>query len=179
MYTDVYGPNVICTNRFSHTYFQNCMREWNLLDEAIKNSPTISVFKRELVRLVRPSKKSYFCIHDIEEIRLLTRLRFQFSDLREHKFRHKFQCSSPMCLCQTGIEKNEHFFLHCPRHSNHRKDLLGHISNVVDVDIGNLSSTELCNSLLYGNSRFSFDTNRHIIESAITFIKSAACFKQI
>ena len=42
------------------------MREWNLLDVTIKNSPTISVFKRELVRLVRPSKKSYFGIHDIE-----------------------------------------------------------------------------------------------------------------
>ena len=142
---NVYEPNVISTNRFSHTYFQNCMREWNLLDETIKNSPTISVFKGELVRLVRPSKKSYFGIHDIEGIRLLTRLRVHFSDLCEHKFRHKFQSSSPMYLCQTGIENNEHFFLHCPRHSNYRKDLLDRISNVVDVDIGNLSSTDLCN----------------------------------
>ena len=63
---NVYEPNVISTNRFSHTYFQNCMREWNLLDITIKNSPTISVFKRELVCLVRPSKKLYFGIHDIE-----------------------------------------------------------------------------------------------------------------
>ena len=64
---NVYEPNVISTNRFSHTYFQNYMREWNLLDETIKNSPTVSVFKRELVRLVRPKKKSHFGIHDIEE----------------------------------------------------------------------------------------------------------------
>ena len=142
---DVYEPNVISTNRFSLTYVQICMREWNLLDELLKNSPTVSVFKRELVRLVRPSKKSYFGIHDIEGIRLLTGLRVHFSDLREHKFRHEFQCSSPMCLCQTGIENNEHFFLHCPRHSNHRKDLLDRISNVVDVDIGNFSSTDLFN----------------------------------
>ena len=64
---NVYEQNVMRTNRFSHTtYFQNCMRERNLLDETIKNFPTISVFKRELVRLVRPSKKSYFGIHDIE-----------------------------------------------------------------------------------------------------------------
>ena len=65
---NVYEPNVTSTNRFSHTYFQNCMREWNLSDVTIKNSPTISMFKRELVRLVRPSKKSYFGIHDIEGI---------------------------------------------------------------------------------------------------------------
>ena len=77
--------------------------EWNQLDETI---PRISVFERELARLVRPSKTSYFGIHDIEGIRLLTRLRVQFSDLLKHKFRHKIQCSSPMCLCQTGIENN-------------------------------------------------------------------------
>ena len=123
----MYMPNVISTNRFSHTYFQHCMREWNLLDETIKNSPTISVFK---------SIKSFFSIHDIEGIRLLTRLRVQFSDLREHKFRHKFQCSSPMCLCQKGIENNEHFLLHCPRQSNHRKGLLGLTLNVAYTDIG-------------------------------------------
>ena len=110
----VYKPNVISTNRFSHTYFQNCMRDWNLLDETIKNSPIISVFKQELLCLVRPSEKSYFVIHDIEGIRQLTCLRFHFSDLREHKFRHKFQCSDPMCFYQTGVEKNEHFFLHFP-----------------------------------------------------------------
>ena len=111
--------------------------------------------------MVRPFKKSYFGIHDIEGM-ITNPVTSPFSDLREHKFRHKFQCFSPMCLCQTGIQNNEHFFLHCPLHSNHRKDLLDRISNVVDVDIGNLSSTDICNLLLCGNSRLSFDTNRHI-----------------
>ena len=147
LHYNLHGPNVYEPNARIDSFiliFITCMKEWNLLDETITNSPTICVFKRELVRLARPSKKSYFGIHDIEGIRLLARLRVHFSDLREHKFRHKFQCSSPMCLSQTGIENNEHFFLHCPRHSNHRKDLLDHISNVVDIDIGNLSSTDLC-----------------------------------
>ena len=85
-----YEPNVKSTERFSHTYFRNCLSEWNQLDEAIKNLSTISVLKRELVRLVRPTKKSFFGTHDIEGVRLLTCLRVHFSDLREHKFRHKF-----------------------------------------------------------------------------------------
>ena len=150
----VYEPDVKSTERFSHTYFQNCLSQWNQLDE---NSPTISLFEKELVRLVRPTKKSFFGIHNIEGVRLLTRLRVQFSDLREHKFRHKFQCFSPMCICQTGSENNEHFFLHCPRHSNHRRDLLERISSAVDIDLGSLSSTVLCNLLLYGDSCFCID----------------------
>ena len=87
----------------SLAYFQNCMREWNQLDESIKSSPTASVFKRELMRLIRPPETSLFGFHDIEAIRLLARLRVEFSDLREHRFRHNFQCSSPMRFCQTGI----------------------------------------------------------------------------
>ena len=104
---------------------------------------------------VQTSKKSYFGINDIEGLRLLTHLRVQFSDLCEHELRHEFQCSSPMCLCQTGIENNEHLFLHCPCHSNHCRDLLGRIPNVVDIDIGTLSSKDIFNLLFrYGNSRF-------------------------
>ena len=131
------------------------------------------------MRLIRPSKRSLFGFHHIEGVRLLTRLRVEFSDLREHRFRQNFWCSSPMCFCQTGIENNEHFFLHCPRHSSHRRDLLDRIWNVVDVDPENLSSTGLCNLLLYGNSCFLVDTNHHIIKSTIFFIKSSSRFKQI
>ena len=53
-----------------------------------------------------------------------------------------------MCFCQTGIENNKHFHMHCPRHSSHRRDLLDRISNVVDVDPKNLSSTDLFNLLM-------------------------------
>ena len=115
------------------------MREWNQLDESIKSSPTVSVFKRELMRLIRSQKRPLFGFHYIEGVRLLTRLRVEFSDLHEHRFRHNFQCSRPMCFCQTGFGNNEHFLLHCPHHSCHRRDLLDCISNVVDADPTNLS----------------------------------------
>ena len=117
---NIYEANAKSTDRFSHTYFQTCMREWNQLDECIKISPTVSVFKRELMSLIRPQKRSLFGFHDIEGVRLLTCLRVEFSDLREHRFRHTFQCSSPMCFYQTEIENNEHFLLHYPCHSGIR-----------------------------------------------------------
>ena len=129
--------------------------------------------------LVRPTKKSIFSVNDIEGVRLLTRLRVQFSDLHKHRFRHRFHCSSPMCLCQTSIEDNEHFLLHCPRYRNYRKDLIDRVLNIVDRDLDSLTSIDLCNLLLYGNSQFPFDTNHSIIESTITFIKSTKRFETI
>ena len=131
------------------------------------------------MRVVRPTKKFIFDVHDNEGVRQLTRLRVQFSDLREHRFRHRFHCSNPMCLCQTGIEDNEHFLLHCPYYTNYRKYLLDRFSNIVDRDLDSLTSTDLCNLLQYGNSQFPFDTNHSIIESTITFIKSTKRFEQI
>ena len=87
---NVYEANAKNADRFSHTYFQNCMREWNQLDESTESSPTVSAFERELTRLIRPPKKLLFGFHNIEEVQLLTRLRVEFSDLREHRFRTQF-----------------------------------------------------------------------------------------
>ena len=132
------------------------------------------------MRLIRPPKRSLFGFYDTEGVRLLTCLRVEFSDLREHKFRNNCQCSSPMCFCQTGIETTNTFS--CTAHTghgSHLRDLLDRISNVVDVDPKNLSSTDLCTLLLNGNSCSLVDTNHHSPESTIFFVKSTSRFKQI
>ena len=58
-------------------------------------------------------------------------------------------------------------------------NLLDRILNVVDMDLVNLTSIDLCNLLLCGNPRFPFETNRSIIELTVTFIKSTKRFEQL
>ena len=159
------------TDRFTHTYFQNCVREWNQLDQSIRNCPMISGFKLQLVHPIRATKKSISGIHDIGRVRLLTHLRVQFSDFHEHTFRHRFHCSNPVCFCQTGIENKKYFLLHCPHYTNYCKDLLDCILNIVHRDLNSLTTIDLCNLLLYVNSQFLFDMNHSITESTITSIK--------
>ena len=173
-----YDQHIERTTRFSHTYFQNCVREWNRLDVSMRLSQTISEFKRKFLKLIRPPKRSIFNIYDLEGIKLLTQLRVEFSDLRYHRYRHNFHCTSPTCLCQTGIEDNEHFLLHCPRFSLQRRPLLQLASNSADVDIMRLSSNELTNVLLYGYSKFTVLMNRTIIEATLKYIKSTGRFKR-
>ena len=163
--------------RFSNTYFQNCIIEWNRLDVSERSCTTISEFKKRLLLRIRPSKRSIFNIHDLTGIKVLTRLRVEFSDLHEHRFRHNFLCSSPFCSCQTGIEDNEHFLLHCPCFSSHRRDLLDLLSRSIDFDIMRLSSKELTTLLLDGHLNLSTMTNGIIIEGTLRFIKSAWRFK--
>ena len=85
-----YDQHIGRTTRFSHTYFQNCVSEWNRLDVSMRSSQTISEFKGKLFKLIRPPKRSIFNIYDLEGIKLLTQLRVEFSDLRYHRHRHNF-----------------------------------------------------------------------------------------
>ena len=144
-----FEPNISRTKRFSNTYFQNSINEWNSLDVSTRKCGTVSQFKTKLINLVRPPKKSTFKIHDINCIKLLTRLRVGFSDLR---FRHNFNCASPLCLCQTGIEDNEHYSLHCPRFAHQHKIMLDLVCRITNINIMRQSSKELCNLLRYGDS---------------------------
>ena len=61
------------------------------------------------------NQRSLFLIHDPVGVKLLTRLRLQFSHLNKYKFRHNFKdCVSPMCDCGAETETTSHFFLGCP-----------------------------------------------------------------
>ena len=171
-----YDPQIERTMRFSNTCFQNCISEWNRLDVSERSCTTITEFKKRLLLHIRSSKRSIFNIHDLTGIKLLTRLRVEFSDPHEHRFRHNSLCSSPFCSCQTGIEDNEHFLLHCPRFSSHRRDLLNLLSGSIDFDIMSLSSKELITLLLYGHPDLSTITDRIIIEGTLRFIKSTGRF---
>ena len=119
-----------------------------------------------------------FNIHDLDGVKLLTRLRVEFSDLRSHRFNHNFHCPDPSCLCKTGIEDNEHFLLHCPRFSSQRKCPLDLVSNLTEIEIMRLSSTELCSLLLYGLNDLSVIVNCGIIEETIKFIRSTGRFEK-
>ena len=105
--------------------------------EPFRNSSTLSQFKDNLIsQIVRPPKRSTFGIHDVEGLKLLTRSRVKFSDLREQRFPHNFQCNSTNCFCGKGTEDNEHFLLHCHRYSSHKRAFLAHfVSSSVDFDI--------------------------------------------
>ena len=54
--TFYYEPNLSRTIRFSNSYFSNILDEWNKLDTAVQRSPSISVFKRNLLQIIRPIK---------------------------------------------------------------------------------------------------------------------------
>ena len=53
-----------------------------------------------LMKFFSLNQRSLFSIHDPEGVKILTRLRLQFSHFNEHKFCHNLKdCVSRMCDC--------------------------------------------------------------------------------
>ena len=106
------------TKSFKHSFFLLCVREWNKLDNTIRDAEFIKQFK-SMLNFFSLNQRSLFSIHDPVGVKLLTRLRLQFSHLNEPKLRHNFkECVSPMCDCGAETETIGHFFLHCQFFAN-------------------------------------------------------------
>ena len=168
----MYSLSIDKTVRFSNTYFSNAPFEWNLLDSDTRCSTSIAEFKRRLLSKIRPAENCIYNIHDIEGIRILTKLRLQFSALNEHRFRHRFNAVSPLYDCGTAIEDSKHFLLHCPSFDNLRVNLLGELSEFLNLDTYNLDDDFFCSLLLYSFAEFPYIINRMILEATIKYIKS-------
>ena len=103
---------------FRKTFFPYFINEWNNLKPEVRNAKQIGVFKKN--DYCRKKENSLFSIHNPVGVKLLTRLRLQLS----------FEdTTSPMCSCNTEIENNEHFLMHCHSYSFQRLGLLDKLNN--------------------------------------------------
>ena len=146
------------------------MSERNSLDVNIRNSSSINVIKKELLKFIRPEPNSTYNINDSKGLTLLTRLRLGVSHLDDHKFRHNFQdCVSPVCSCSQDIETTTHFLLHCPNHHCARKTFF-HKINQVNGNILRQSNSTITKIMLFGDIKFDFETNKILLMSTIEFV---------
>ena len=87
--------------------------EWNNLDPNIRSSSNYHIFLNALLKFKGPVERKIFNIND-PGIETLTRLRFGFSHLPEHKFRHGFKDTlNPRCSCSIKAETKTQYFLRC------------------------------------------------------------------
>ena len=142
------------TKAFESYFFTYCAKEWGNLSEELRNIDSIKTFKLSILNFVRPRENSVFAVHDINGLKLLTRLRLNFSHLNEHKFRHNFNDTiNPMCSCGKEPETTLHYLLRCDFYSIYRLELLNDIC-ALNHSLKNISEENLLKVLLYGAEEF-------------------------
>ena len=76
------------TKAFNLSFYPCSIKKWCALCEEIRNTVSVNKFKEIIPSFIRPKENSVFALLDTKGIKLLTRLRLNFSRLSEHKFRH-------------------------------------------------------------------------------------------
>ena len=146
-------PKIHRTDCYKNSFFPSTLNDWYKLDETIRNSQSILVFKSRLLSFIRPIESNLYNIFDPIRLKFLTCLRLGFSHLNEHRFRHNLQdCMNPLCSCSLEIEDTSHYLLHCHHFSQYRIDLMNSVKSILE-NFESLSNNVKKDILLYGDSR--------------------------
>ena len=63
-YTNVLDLIYCRTNRYEHSFFPNSISLWNEIGPELRQAESLSIFKKRILQLYRPTKKSLYNIHD-------------------------------------------------------------------------------------------------------------------
>ena len=152
--------------------------EWNKLDPNLWSVASLSVFKKNLLKFIRPLPNSVFNSHNCKGIKLVTRLRLGLSHLREHKFKHSFQDTlNSFCSCGLDVETNTHFFLYCPLFTNQRRTLLSTVKDI-DSSLTNTNDSILTHILLFGKASLDTSANTLLLNATMNYIISTNRFEE-
>ena len=166
------------TKAFNWSFYPCSIKEWCALSEEIRNIVSVNKFREKILSFIRPKENSVFAIHDTKGLKLLTRLRLNFSHLNEHKFKHGFRDTvDPMYKCGLELEITLHFLLRCRLYSTIRTELLNYISTVAS-SFTNYPDKKLLNILFHGSEFFSVKANQSILKSTIKFLESSEAMIQ-
>ena len=103
-----------------------------------------------------------FAVHHINGLKLLTRLRLNFSYLNEQKFRHNFNDTiNPICLCGKEPETTLYYLLHCDFYSIYKLELLNDIC-ALNHYLKNICEKNILKVLSYGAEEFFTKINSEI-----------------
>ena len=142
------------TNAFNASFYPYSIKEWCALSEEIRN--VVNKFNEIILCFIRPKENSVFAIHDTKGLKLLTRLRLNFSHLNEHKIRHGFKDRvDPMYKCGVETETTPHFLLRCRLYPAIRTEPLDDIY-IVASSLTNYPDEKLLTILLYGSETNQF-----------------------
>ena len=160
-----------------NSFYPNAVKIWNEVGPELRQSATLSSFKSNILKIIRPSKRTVFNIHQPKAMKRLFQLRVGLSPLRHHKKLHKFlDTPIDICPCQKSVETTEHFLIHCNLYTEVRKKMFEVINPILESNHVCLTNDMLVPFLLYGNDIISIDENKSVLIATLKFITESTRF---
>ena len=154
------------TNLFYNSFYPSTIREWNNLEQEIKDASSVASFKYQLNRETRNrAPPKYYSAGSRKGQILHARLRMQCSSLNADLYRKNI-IPSPSCSCG-GFESAYHFFYVCPQ-----------LTAVRESYLGDVLRNHTTHQLLCGKPEFTNDENVSLFLKVQDFIIKSKRFEQ-
>ena len=154
-----------------NSFFPDCIKKWNAIGNEIKACPSLGIFKRNILALIRPTSKPIFGIHDSIGLKYLFQLQVGLSPLKSHKRRHNcIDTPTDWCDCLCAPEDTHHFLIKCNKYAESRINLCSSVTDILALR-QQLTLSENVNLYLYGHVSLNYLENKKILLSTIKFIK--------
>ena len=173
-------PRIKCrTTSYMNSFYPHAVKIWNELDPDLRQAPSVSNFKSNILKLIRPLKKNVFNIHDPKGMNRLFQLRVGLSPLRNHKKRHKFvDTPTDICCCQMSSETTAHFLRYCNLFTEARANMYRVINPILTSnDMILRSDDEFVLFLLYGHKTLNVDDNTAVLTASLKYIHETTRFE--
>ena len=166
------------TNRYKNSFYPHSIEAWNDIGPELRQAVSLSVFKTNILKLIRPPKRDIFGVHDTKGIKRLFQLRVGLSPLKDHKKKHNFRDTFfDICNCLRESETTEHYLIRCITFSNERKLLMDSISPILTANnLILLDDFSKVRCLLYGHDSFSHNDNASILRATLKFMDDTERF---
>lgn len=143
-------PNFRLTS-FKKSFIPDTIRQWNLLPESFRNSPSHRDFTRQVrQRFGAPEPPPLHSVGTKIGNTRHTQLRVGLSPLKAHLFQIQLS-PSPECTCTHKHEDTPHFLLWCPNYTNQRQTLINAAQSIIP-HFDNLSTQCKLKVLLHGEN---------------------------
>ena len=173
-------PSMKCNkNAYSNSFYPHAVKIWNEIGPDLRQSPSLSIFKTNILKIIRPLKRSVFNIFDPIGVKRLFQLRVGLSPLRYHKKRYNFRDTpNDLCHCQVTAETTEHFLLHCDIFTMVRNSMFVVINPILEFNgLRFFEDNRLVKFLLYGNETLHDDANKVVLSATLQFIHESNRFE--
>ena len=152
------------SEKLRKSLFPDCVRQWNSLDNTVRNMNSYDTFKNEITTVRKCPSLFYIGIRKFNVIH--AQLRMNCSNLNAHL--HSLHViDNPACLCSHSIEDTTHVFLDCPRYFTQRISLYNSVSRLAEFKV---------ETLLFGDSKIDYEDNVTIMHAVHEYIKDTERF---
>ena len=150
---------------YYNSFLPSVIRDWNTLPMDTRNANSLNSFKYKLNTDIK-LPPVYFNDGTRHGQIYHSRLRTGCSSLNSHLYA-KHLIDSPLCICGE-VEDTNHYLLQCDRYADLRRDMLNTITTFCPPTF---------NTLIWGNSELSLESNKEIFLSVQNFILKSKRFK--